>query len=183
MKRALIVFGLLLFAISGANAQAPKIGVGVYGGLNIPIAMDDQAMGTAYGLKARIKALPVIVVEPYVMFGKWKEPGEIEGIDLGIDGSKITSYGIDITFGGAPGKVGFKPLVVFGAGIYKIKNDDTGFDESKLGFDAGLGFILSVGPQFDIDLRGKLLVAPQEEGSKKAVVALVGINYYIGPGI
>ena len=69
-----------------------------------------------------------------------------------------------------------------GAGMYKIKNDDTGYDESKLGFDAGLGFMFGLTPYVDLDIRGTFMTAPQEEGAKKAVLVTGGLTYYFGVG-
>ncbi len=183
MKKGLIILGLVIFAISSVQAQGIKIGAGAYGGVNIPVVQQDQSMGTAFGLRARVSFLPILVAEPNVMFGKWGKPGEVEGVDLGIDGSKVTSYGIDVAIGAGPGKVGFKPFGFVGAGIYSIKNDDTGYDESKLGFDVGLGFMIGMVPYLDIDVRGTAIIAPQEAGSKKAIVVTGGLTYYFGIGM
>jgi hypothetical protein len=150
--------------------------------MNIPIVQDDQASGTVFGLLARVKAFSFIVLEPNVAFGKWGEPGEVDGYDLGIDGSKVTSFGIDATVGGVPGVPGFKPYGLIGIGIYSVKNDDTDYDESKLGFSAGLGFGIGITPMVDLDLRGKFIIAPQEEGSKKAVYATAGLTYNFNLG-
>jgi hypothetical protein len=183
MKKTVIILLMGLFIAAGANAGDSIFGAGVFGGLNIPILQQDQANGSAFGVKGRLKFIPFVVVEPNITFGKWGKPDAIEGIDLGIDGSKITSYGIDLTLGDSPGKAGFKFFGLLGAGIYKVENEDTGYDESKLGFSAGLGFMIGVGPSFDIDIRGKLIVAPQEESAKKAALVMAGINYYFGLGM
>lgn len=183
MKRVIFPLILILFTAGLSYGQMPQIGVGAFGGMNLPMIQDDQGNGTAFGLKARVKLMPFMVVEPNVMFGKWGDPDAIDGVDLGISGSKVNAYGVDVTFGGLPGGVGIKPYGVIGAGIIQIKNDDTGYDESKLGFNAGLGFMISVMPMVDIDIRGKALIAPQEEGSKKAVILTGGLNYYFGIGM
>ncbi|PKK84178.1 MAG: hypothetical protein CVT49_05110 [candidate division Zixibacteria bacterium HGW-Zixibacteria-1] len=182
MKKAMITFGLVLIIISGASAQDVKFGAGVFGGMNIPIVQQDQAAGSAFGVRARLALKPFLVIEPNLMLGKWGKPGEIDGYDLGIDGSKVTSYGVDVALGGAPGVVGFKPVVFVGAGIYSVKNDDTGYDNSKLGFDGGLGFLIGATPFLDIDIRGTLMIAPQEETSKKAAIITGGLTYYFGAG-
>ena len=145
------------------------------------MAMEDQGTGSAFGFKARIKARDFLVVEPNITFGKWGSPDPINGIDLGIDGSKVSSYGLDLTIGGLPGAVGFKPFGFVGAGFYSIENDDTGYEESKLGISAGLGFAIGLSSNFDFDVRGKAIVAPQEKGSKKAVFVIGGLTYNFGP--
>ena len=74
------------------------------------------------------------------------------------------------------------PCGFVGAGIYGIKNDDTDYDESKLGFSGGLGFALGLSPMLDIDIAGRLVVAAQEDGSKKAFFFTAGLNYYFNLG-
>ncbi len=183
MKRVIFSLLMLLLFASIGQAQVPQFGVGAYGGLNMPLIQDDQGNGTAFGIRARLKLIPVIMFEPNVMFGKWGDPDPIDGLDLGISGSKITSFGVDAILGGGSGGLGFSPFGVIGAGIIKIKNDDTGYDESKLGFNAGFGFNLGIAPMFEIDVRGIAFIAPQENGSKKALLVTAGINYYFGVGM
>jgi hypothetical protein len=180
--RFFLLLTMAVLLTPAAQAQGVNLGIGPFGGFNIPIAQEDQGTGNAYGLRARIKLFSFLVAEPNVTFAKWGEPDPIRGIDLGIDGSEVTSYGIDATLGGLPGKPGFKPFFVVGAGIYDIKNDDTDYDESKMGFSAGLGFIFGASPKFDIDVRGSVIVAPQEEGSKKAAIITGGLTYYFSFG-
>jgi hypothetical protein len=182
MKKLALWAFLALMLVPPAMAAPVKLGFGAFGGLNIPVVQDDQNTGNIFGIRARIKLMSFIVAEPNIAFGKWGAPDPIRGFDLGIDGSKIKSYGVDATIGGLPGAPGLKPFAVLGAGIYSIKNDDTGYDESKLGFSFGLGAGIGLTPQFDLDVRGVGIVAPQEEGSKKAVFVTGGLTYYFNLG-
>ena len=176
MRRISATAVLLLITSAALSAQTPKIGIGAFGGLNIPLVQDDQGSGKEFGFRGRLK-FAIFVVEPNVTFAKWGKPDPINGIDLGIDGSKVTSYGVDVALGGAPGVPGFKPFFVVGAASYKVKNDDTGFDESDIGYSGGIGFLIGVSPSFDIDVRGKAVVIPMEAGgSKKAVAATAGVT-------
>ena len=178
MKRVMLAALVLLMAQTAVQAQTPSLGVGAYGGINIPLAMDDQASGTVFGFRGRVKLLPFLVAEPNIMLAKWGDPDAIDGVDLGIKGSKITGFGVDATLGGLPGGVGFKPFLVVGVGSFKIKNDDTGFDESNLGFKGGLGFGIGMSPKIDLDVRGALLVVPQEDGgSKKGALITAGVSF------
>jgi hypothetical protein len=77
--------------------------------------------------------------------------------------------------------MGVMPYFVAGIGSYKVKNDDTGYDQSKIGFSGGLGLGVGLSPRFGLDVRGKFIVAPQEEGgSKKAVGITAGVNFHFG---
>jgi opacity protein-like surface antigen len=182
LRKTLIIVGILLFITPIVNAQSISLGVGAFGGINIPVVQDDQSNGTVFGLLLRVKALPFLVIEPNVTFGKWGSPDPVDGVDLGIDGSKITYYCVDATLGGLPGVPGVKPYFLGGIGIYKIKNDDTGYDESKMGFSLGAGLGIGVLPKIDIDFRGKFIIAPQEESSKKAIYLTGGVTYNFGLG-
>jgi len=181
-KSVLIGLLLTLFSFPSAMAQpGPKLGAGVFAGLSIPLLQDDQSQGIEYGLRGRVGLGSLFVFEPYVSFVTWGEPDPVDDVDLGIDGSKVTSFGLEAMLGNLPGAPGFAPFVFGGIGSYKVKNDDTGYEDSKLGFSAGLGFGVGLSPRFSLDVRGKAIVAPQEEGgSKKAVGATAGINFSFG---
>ena len=182
MKKVILFLILLALLAPHVHAEGLKLAVGAFGGLNMPVVQDDQKMGSVFGLRARLRVLPILSAEPNVIFGKWGSPDEVEGINMGIDGSKINSYGIDAVIGNLHGIKGFKPFGVVGFGIYNVKNDDTKYDESKLGFSGGLGFAVGLSPTLDIDVAGRLVVAPQESGSKKALFFTTGLNFYFNFG-
>jgi hypothetical protein len=183
MKKAIVAVCLLILAsVPTASAQdGPKMGVGAFAGLSIPILQDDQSQGMEYGFKGRYGLGSILVLEPYVAFTKWGEPDPVDGVDLGIDGSKVTSFGLEASLGNLPGAVGISPFFTAGGGSYKVKNDDTGYESSKIGFSLGLGLGYGMSPSLSLDVRGKAIVVPQEEGgSKKAVGASFGLNFSFG---
>ncbi len=178
-KTIVVVFAVLLL-VSTVSAEVPTISVGGFGGLSIPVIQEDQANGTEFGVRARMPLMSVFVVEASFSLAQWGDPGTVQGINLGISGSKLTSYGLGVTIGHTPGKSGFKPFALISGGMYKVTNDDTGYDESKLGFSTGLGVAYGISPSLDIDVRGLAVFAPQEDGSKKAVSLTFGLNYTFG---
>lgn len=170
-----IIALVLLLAVATVSAQTPKFGVGAFAGLSMPLAQDDQGSGTEFGFRGRLK-LSFVTVEPNFTIAKWGEGDLIAGVTAMPDGSKVTSFGVDALLGGAPGVPGFKPFFVIGAGSYKVKNDDTQFDESALGFSGGLGFLFGFSPKIDVDVRGKAIVIPMDGGgSKKALSVTAGL--------
>jgi hypothetical protein len=178
VKKGILTATLLFLLASTTSAQTPRFGVGAFVGVSVPIVQKDQGSGSDFGFRARVKALPFLVVEPNLEFVKWGKPGSVDGVDLGIDGSKVTSFGIDATLGGMMGISGVKPFFVVGAASYKVKNSQTGFDESHLGYSAGLGIGIGLVPTFDVDVRAKLVVIPTTGGgSKKAANIAGGLNY------
>lgn len=177
MRQTTLFVLLALLLCSAVAAQTPRLGAGVFGGLNIPIAQDDQASGSVFGIRGRIQLLPILVAEPNFLISNWGAPDAIDGVDLGIDGSKITGFGLDVTLGGGMVGVGFKPFLIAGLGSFKVENDETGYDESNFGFKGGLGFGIGLTPRFGFDVRATALIIPQEDGgSKKGALIVGGVN-------
>lgn len=175
MRVTTAVLLTLLLIGAALSAQTPKIGIGGFAGLSIPVAQDDQASGSEFGFRARVK-LAFVTVEPNFTIAKWGQADPPSGVTDMPDGSKVTSFGVDALLGGAPGVPGLKPFFVLGAASYKVKNDDTQFDQSRLGFSAGLGFLFGFSPKFDLDVRGKGVVVPMDGGgSKKAISVTAGV--------
>jgi len=183
MRKTLTALSLMILtgALPVLAQTGPGLGVGAYAGLNFPVAQDDQTRGAEYGFAGRFGLAPLIVVQPYVSFVKWGKPGTVSGVDLGIDGSKVTSYGIEAEIGNFPGQIGMAPYFVAGIGSYKIKNDDTGFDQNRFGYSGGIGLGFGLSRQLGLDVRARFIVVPQKEGgSKKAIGATGGVNFSFG---
>lgn len=178
MRKLLLLICVLALLSSSAIAGPMQFGVGAFGGLNIPIAQFDQSSGTAFGFKVILKPLPLVEIEPNMTIGKFGDPGTVEGVDMGITGSKINSYGVDFLLGALPSGPLFRFYGLLGVASYSIKNDDTGYDHSKMGMSGGIGLGFGITSKISLDCRSKLVVAPQEEGSKKALHLLCGINYF-----
>jgi opacity protein-like surface antigen len=184
MKRATPLLLLVLLLSQTALASGISLGVGVVGGLDFPVGQDDQKQGSIFGFRGLVKVIPAIAVEPNLYFTKYGDP-EFEDFSDGIEGSKITAYGIDARLGAPVGGVGVKPYGVFGAGFYGVKtktaDDITIYDETDFGWSAGFGVEFGVTAPVGLDVRGKLVVIPTEGGgSKKSASVTGGVNYYFG---
>ncbi len=181
MRTYLIILALVLMLCSNMWAEGPSFGVGVSGGVDIPLIQQDQGSGSVFGIKGRFKPVSMIGLEPNLNFTKFGTP-VVAGLNTtGLEGSKITAFGVDATLGGGMGGPGFKPYLLFGAGTFKTKNDVTKADVSTFGWTAGLGFELGVTPAIGLGVRSKLVILPQDGGGSKKSAALTGgINYYFG---
>ncbi len=179
MKRILLVFLAMAVLIPATSVSAQKLGIGAFGGINYPVLQDDQSSGTAFGVNARLDILPIITLEPFFILGSWGDPDDIDGIELGISGSSLNSFGVEASLGNPLGRKGFKPYFFGGIGYFTITNDDTDFDEKTFGFTGGLGIAIGLTDKLDIDVRARALIATYEEGSKKAVTGTAGIIYYL----
>jgi len=167
----------LILATAILPAQAAQFGIGVVGGMNIPIIQEDQGNGTIFGVKGKLNLIPGVSVEPNLNFAKYGESKNPYG---NRPGSKVTSYGIDAILGSGLPSVGVKMYGLIGVGIYSIKRD---FDETltKIGWATGLGLEVGFMEQVSVELRGKLnVISSDGGGSKKSAAVTGGVNYYFG---
>lgn len=177
MKRIVMVLAVLMLAGS-ATAEGIATGVGVYFGPEIPIIQDDQATGTVFGFKGRVKALPMLTLEPNINFTSYGSP-DIEDVIGDPDGSKVTSFGLDAVLGSPVGGKGMAVLLSAGLGSYKMKNDQTKSDFSKLGYSLGAGLEFGVSPTVGLEARAKGVVFKGEDGgTKKSIAITAGLNYH-----
>ncbi len=180
MKKAALAMALLLLLCSSVSAQGVRFGLGAFGGLDYPIGQDDQSQGTVFGLRGKVSFIPIITFEPKIAFTSFGEP-EDDVLALGLDGSKVTAYGVDAVIGAPFGGKGFAMFGVVGAGFYKYKRDQTSQDDTNLGWSAGLGFSIGFMPMISADVRGMgHVVSYDDGGSKKSVSVTAGLNYFFG---
>ncbi|MDF1546150.1 MAG: outer membrane beta-barrel protein [bacterium] len=185
MKRALLVILTLLFVPSLVNAIGPSFALGPFAGLELPLAQSDQAKGSTFGVRGIVKALPVISLEPHLTFTNYGDPSfEKASITNDLEGSKVTSYGINAIIGAPVGAPGFRPFFLGGIGLYKATRDQTTAfsDESTdLGYSLGLGAGIPATPVLGVDIRGQFTIVPVEsKSSKKSVSISAGVTYSFG---
>ena len=183
MKTLLLGVAALLLVVPVTEAAGPQFGVGVMGGLDIPVVQDDQGTGGYYGFRARARLIPLIVVEGSVRLGGWGEPDlGLEGVTDDLEGSDVTVLALDALLGSPMGRgMMFSPFAIVGFGSYKLEREQTQQDESRFGWRAGLGLGLGLAKNFDADVRGVFnIITLEEGGSRKSVTAGVGLNFTFG---
>lgn len=186
MSKRIILLGIAILLLPVVSmAQGISLGVGASGGLNIPIVQNDQASGTAFGIRGLVGLMSFVRVEPNISFAKYGDPTIDEpGITSDLDGSKLTSYGVDAVLGAPMGTPGLAPFGLVGAGFYKAKRDQTAdFDsgDSDFGWRFGLGLGMGLSSGLALDVRGVLNLVTVEGGSsKKTIFAQAGLNYFFG---
>ena len=172
-KTAWLIFALVLLAATAWGQKIPA-GLGVFGGLEIPVVQDDQEQGMTFGFKGRIKLLPPLTFEPNVNFASYGDP-DIENVIGDPDGAKVTSFGLDAVIGTPLGGEGPSVFAFAGFGFYSFKIDQLDVDESELGFELGIS------PTFGLEARGRFVVIPTDGGgSRKSAALTAGINYHFG---
>ncbi len=180
MRKAVLVMTVLLLLCSSVSAQGVKFGVGAFGGMDYPVGQDDQTQGTIFGIRGKVKVLPIITLEPRLAFTSFGD-AESEDFVLDLEGSKVNAYGVDAVIGAPFGGQGFAMFGVLGAGFYNMKRDQTFEDFTNLGWSAGFGFAIGFTPMVSADARGMAHVIPFDEGgTAKSVSVTVGLNYFFG---
>ena len=111
MKRVVWFTLLAVMASTGlASAEGIGLGVGAYGGVSFPIIQDDTGGGGVFGLRAPVRVIPLITVEPFYLTSSLKDVDEeIGGVTYtrsGFDGWTTTSP----KYQPKPPKLPVKPL-------------------------------------------------------------------------
>ncbi len=177
-----IALSLALIVGLAAPASA-EFAVGAFGGYNFTIVQDDAGNGPLYGVKAKIDVSGV-VLEPsftFISVGDAEDNDEAVG-DFKIEGGSITNYGLNLNLGSLRTVPGLGFYGTGGVGMYSL-SPDAGYkeDETRFGFNAGLGFVIKPASMIDIDVSGRLIVITVDGGgSRKSVGVFAGINYYFG---
>ena len=182
MRARTIVLLLLLCMIAAPAAHAGLIslGVGVYGGMSMPVELDAN-VGSIVG--ARVKVLtpiPSLGVEAYYASVRNESVEDLwEEQDLGIvfDGNSYNSYGVNVLFGGltAPG---FRAFGV--AGVNFVNFEEGSEEVLKYGGELGVGVEI-VPPMIGLGIEGRasVMILGWDEGPDRKLATLsVGVNYY-----
>jgi opacity protein-like surface antigen len=174
---------LVLATCLAAPAWAVGFAVGGYGVWNFPVIQDDAGAGALYGAKAKIGEMSIFVLEPSITWITVGDKDQSEdGLDFTQKGGSILSYGLNVNIGGFPLAPGPSFYATGGIGSYTLKSDVPYVDDdTRFGYNAGLGIAVKPTPLFDIDLSGRFIVIPLDGGgSRKSVGLFTGLNFYFG---
>jgi hypothetical protein len=178
-----LVAALLFVPCLAGSASAVGVAVGGYGVWNIPIVQDDAGAGALYGAKAKIGGLSLFVLEPSVT---WIQVGEKEQTEEDLtftqEGGSIQSFGLNVSIGGFRVLPGPSFYVTGGIGSYTLKPDvEYKDEETRVGYNAGLGLAVKPHALFDIDVSGRFIAIPLDGGgARKSVGIFAGLNFYFG---
>jgi len=180
-RRMVMAFALATaLGLTAGGAQAAGWGIGGFGGVSIPVAQEDASNGLVFGGHLKLSLGGMLGIEPNVTYfknGDW-EFDELPGQTF--EGSKITAIGVNLLLGGAGPATGFRFFPFAGVKYYNEKNDFRDFSDGTLGFNGGLGLEIGVG-SIGIEARASGEVLPlNNDGSRKWVHILGGLNYYFG---
>ena len=172
---------ILILVMSGSASALSDISVGVFGGLNFPLAQEDTESGNGFGLKAKFSPMPMIAGSVFYESRSFGDPElTILGQTMTTDGGKVASLGAEALIGNVGGGMGPHFYWTLGISSYKWTRD--GYDDfSEIGYHLGPGFELVLAMNIGLEIRGKFEVVPTDGGgSRKNAVVFIGANYHIG---
>lgn len=176
----LLLILCLLTGLSAAAAAGP-IGIGVSGGLNLPIAQDDAGSGFLYGARLRIGVVSFAALEPSLSyFRQGDSEVDLHGGSIVLDGGQSTALGVNLIFGsvGPPG--GMRVYGIIGLASHAMKQEGTD-DHNRLAVSLGPGLETGVGPNLALSLEARLhMISLEGGGSRKNIGLSGGLIYYLG---
>lgn len=180
MRRVMALAALALALTAGVKTGQAGIGIGAFGGVSYPINQDDVSQGPLYGLRAPIKIVPMITVEPYYLTSHLGDGEEtIAGVKYTREGFDHTGYGVNAILGMPLGLAfGFHPYA--GVGSHKLERPGEP-DIKETAYNFGLGMGLSPIPKISLQIRGELNMVMIGTKSRKFANGTVGLTYSLTP--
>lgn len=172
MKR-LIALTLALLAVTAGVASAGSVGVGAFAGVSIPVLQDDVGQGSIFGLRAPVKLIPLVTVEPYYASSSLGDKDVTVGsLTYTTQGPDETAFGVNalLTMGGP---VQFYPF----AGLGSTKLDFANSSKTLTTYNFGLGLGIAPVPKLAVHIRGEMQMAVDGQASRKFANVTVGASY------
>ena len=170
----------LLIGLSTAAAAGP-IGIGVGGGLNLPIAQDDAGSGFLYGARLRIGVAPFAAVEPCLSYFRQGDAEvDLHGQSIVLDGGQSTALGLNLILGSIGPPQGMRIYGIIGLASHAMKQEGTD-DENRLAVNLGAAVETGVGPRLALSLEARLhMISLEGGGARKNIGLSSGLVYYLG---
>lgn len=171
--RRFTALALALLALSAGVAQAGGIGLGAFAGMSYPVLQGDTGKGTLVGLRAPVKLVPMVTVEPFYASTQLADKVQsVADVSYTRQGFDEKAYGANLMLA-MGGPLSFCPIV--GVGRTSLKR--TGYDQTFTTYNAGLGLMVSAFPKFTFDLRGELQAVVDGQTTRKFGNATAGVSY------
>jgi hypothetical protein len=181
MKRTMAIASLML-ALGAGSVHASPIGagVGVYGGLSIPLIQDDVGSGSLFGIRVPVRAIPIVTIEPYYLSSSLGDAEEeIGGTKFKREGFDHTGIGVNAILGSVGG-VGAHFYPFAGIGSHKLERSGTP-EIKETAYNFGLGLGIGATPKMSLQIRGELNMVVTGDTSRKFGNATVGLSYNLMP--
>jgi hypothetical protein len=164
-----------------ADATAGPIGIGVHGGLNLPVAQDDAGSGFLYGARLRIAFASFAALEPSLSYFRQGDAQvKLHGRSDILDGGQSTALGLNLILGsvGHPSRMRFYGII--GLASHAVKQKGTK-DHSRLAVSLGPALEARVGRNLALSVEARLhMISLEGGGARKNVELSSGLVYYLG---
>ncbi|MEY4374316.1 MAG: hypothetical protein RL760_482 [Candidatus Eisenbacteria bacterium] len=172
MKRSSLVAAVALILVAGA-AHASSIGLGVFGGLSVPVVQPDQSNGSTFGVRVPIHVVPMIAVEPFYASTSLGDKTIGTGpVSFTQGGADVTTYGVNAMLS-MGGPIRFYPFAGLGSAKYKLAGNST----NVTSYQAGFGLGVTPFPKVSVDLRGELQYAGKSGFVRRNAGITLGASY------
>lgn len=177
---ALVAAGILAGASAGpASATNIGVGLGAFAGGCFAVAQDDAGSGFIWGVRAPVRMLKLLTIEPFYQSGSLSDVEEdFGGTTTTIPGFDVSAFGANAiigTLGGAG--INFYPYI--GIGSFDLSQSGESSD-SNTGWIFGFGIGLPPISKFSIQLRVEVDAVNQDDSTRKFGVVSGGLNYNFG---
>jgi hypothetical protein len=176
MHKTLLVALLALALLAGAAAAA-EIGIGAYGGVNVPVLNDLSKQGTDFGIRVPVKLASAFTLEGFYSMSSLGNVDETFGTNTYTrDGGDLKAFGANALFTAGER---FRVFPFVGIGSYKLTRSGAE-DLTKVGYSFGLGLGFLPDPaveKLSIDVRGELDMMVTDQTSQKFAKATAGVSY------
>lgn len=172
MKRASLVALVALSLVAGV-ARASSVGLGVFGGLSVPVVQPDQSNGSTFGVRVPIHVVPMIAIEPFYASTSLGDKDVTVGpVTIPNAGADVTTYGVNAMLS-MGGPIRFYPFAGLGSAKYKLNGAST----SVTSYQAGFGLGITPFPKVSVDLRGELQYAGKSGFVRRNAGITLGASY------
>ena len=171
------IFALLAGLLLTGAASAAQIGLGAYGGINVPVLNDLSKQGSDFGVRVPIKLGDLFSVEGFYSQSALGDVEDTFGASSYTrDGGSLKAFGANalLTVG-----EGFRVFPFAGVGSYRLTRSGAE-DVSDMGFQFGLGLGFLPDPaveRLSIDIRGEVDMVVTDQTSQKYAKATAGVSY------
>jgi opacity protein-like surface antigen len=157
---------------------------GAFVGYYSPAIQPEAESGIAWGVKARMKIIMTLYVEPY-FYQIQENDREITIGNAWVtrEGNRITSLGVNLLVGNWLDESA-RPYALVGAGIYKVEISNGEESSNRFGSNWGAGVEFAIMPKrLFLDINAQLqLIEWDNRTYMKSIIISSGLNWYFKIG-
>lgn len=180
MVRISLLTILATMALWPSPSEALDLQIGGVLGAHEPLDQEDATDDLLFGVRGRLPAWRGIYLEPSITYIDMdREPYRVRNVPQEVQEWNMVALALNGSWGPGLGQPGVQPYLTAGVGYYLQRKLETP-DTERLGFDVGLGLVVPMKPNIDLDFRGALTSVSLEQSGSRGLASLsVGILYHV----